>query len=161
MVAPEPRQAGVSLTVAAAVAAASGVLTTVILLVLRRQGIWMPVASWMSAALVVAVAAAVTIAVWPVRRHVRSGAAVTVHALRAARVLALAQASLITGALLVGWYVGQVLVYVPDADVESVRRKMLVLGLNAAAGAILALVGWWGQRCCRVTPRSLDDASEE
>jgi len=100
------------------------VVTAVAYLVLRiwtaRDGA-LPPASWASLIFLVFIACGVFFAGLPVRRFLRGKAKKPLNPIRAMRTLVLAQASALTGALVAGWYVAQVLVLLPDADVDSVR----------------------------------------
>ena len=62
----------------------------------------------------------------------------------------LAQAAALTGAAVVGWYAAQVLFYLPDLDVTSVREKMWPILATMAAGFGLAIAGLVAQRWCRI-----------
>ena len=69
----------------------------------------------------------------------------------------LAKAAQYAGALLTGWYAGQVLAIAPSVDVEP-RRDLLVRGLVSVAAALLVwVVGWLVERFCRVDRRDDDE----
>jgi hypothetical protein len=91
-------------------------------------------------------------------RDGRSGVAMT--ALRAARTLVLGQAAALTGAALAGWYTGNVLVLLPDADIDSQLSRIWVLLAHAVVAVLLAVAGMLVQRWCRVRPRHDDDDDE-
>ena len=94
---------------------------------------------------------------WQVRK-VRDGRSDgRVSALRAARTLVLAQAAALTGSVLVGWYLANVLALLPDADVQSQRDRILPFVLHAAVALLLALAAWscsGGAGCVLVTTRT-------
>ncbi|MDQ1293875.1 MAG: hypothetical protein QG608_1757 [Actinomycetota bacterium] len=74
-----------------------------------------------------------------------------VDPLVAARTAVLAVACVHTGALLVGWYLGQALALVPD--LVGQRRTFFVLGLLGTAASIaLAAAGLLVQRWCSLPP---------
>jgi Protein of unknown function (DUF3180) len=68
----------------------------------------------------------------------------------AARVLALAQAAALAGAATLGWYVAQVLLVLPDADVPSQQAQILQLGALGLGAVGLSAVGLLVQRMCRL-----------
>jgi hypothetical protein len=75
----------------------------------------------------------------------------TVAPLMAARTAVLAVACVHTGALLVGWYLGQALALLPD--LVGYRRTVFVLGLLGTGASIaLAGVGLLVQRWCSLPP---------
>ena len=82
------------------------------------------------------------------------------------RTLVLAQAAALTGALVTGWYAAQVLVLLPDFDVDSQRTLGVRAAALAAGGVLLAIAGLVAQGMCRVDgdPRGRDfdrDRGEE
>jgi len=86
----------------------------------------------------------------PIRRFLRGQAKKPLNPLRAMRTLVLAQAAALTGALVAGWYLAQVLVLWPDLDIGSVRAVALRLAASVAAGVLLAMAGLLAQAMCRV-----------
>ena len=90
---------------------------------------------------------------WSVRRYLR-GKKAGLNPIRAARTLALAQAGALTGAALLGLYVGQAIGLQPEADLQAAQRilRSLVLGV-LASGALLA-AGLVAQHWCRIPPRT-------
>lgn len=116
----------------------------------------LPGPSWASVVLLFFMAAGVLFAGLPVRRALRGRATTAVNPLRAFRTLVLAQACALTGALVGGWYLAQVLVVWPDTDAASVRSVAVLSAVLAAAGAGLVGVGLWVQSMCRVDPPDLN-----
>jgi Na+/proline symporter len=108
------------------------------------------VPSWGALVLLVFMAAGVFFAGLPVRRFLRGRAKKSLNPLRAMRTLVLAQAAALTGALVAGWYVAQVLVLLPDFDVHSLRSLGLRVAALAAGGVLLATAGLVAQAMCRV-----------
>ncbi|GAB3053756.1 hypothetical protein GCM10027053_12940 [Intrasporangium mesophilum] len=135
-------------------------MTIVAWLVLRSVssgGTSLPDPGWVAIAVMAFLAAGLLVAGWQVRK-VRDGAGDgSVTPLRAARTLVLAQAAALTGAVLVGWYVANTLVLLPDADVESQRSRIWPFVAHAAVAALLAVAGMVVQRWCRVRPRDEED----
>lgn len=138
-----------------------GLVTTVLAwLVLRwlvAGGAEMPLPGWVAIAVMVFLGASLLVAGWQVRK-VRDGRPDgTVSALRAARTLVLAQAAALTGSVLVGWYIANVLVLMPNADVQSQRDRILPFVLHAVVALLLAAVGMVVQWWCRLRPRDDED----
>jgi len=130
------------------VAVVVGGASWVVLRLLQGGGRDLPSTSWLAVFIFVALALGLLLAGRPVKRLVAGRATRPVNPLYAARVLAMAQAAALAGAAIVGWYVAQVLMLVPDADVPSQQLQMLTLGVLALAAAGLAAVGLVVQRWC-------------
>ena len=111
----------------------------------------LPPLTWFTAVAIAVVAAVVAALGWEVRRSVRGERSSPIDPLAAARVVVLAKAAVYGGALLVGWYVGQALILVPDVSVTRGER-LLVAGATAVAAAVLAGAGLLAQRWCRLPP---------
>src|SRR5664279_6069467 len=93
-------------------------------LVLRiwtQQGGALPPAPWGALVVLVFMACGVFFAGLPVRRFLRGQAKKPLNPVRAMRTVVLAQASALTGAVVTGWYLAQVLVLLPNFDIASVR----------------------------------------
>jgi peptidoglycan/LPS O-acetylase OafA/YrhL len=114
------------------------------------QGGSVPEASWGGLTVLVFMACGVLFAGMPVRRFLRGKATKTLNPIRAMRTLVLAQACALTGALVAGWYVAQVLVMVPILDVSSRRTVALRLTALAAGGVLMVVAGLLTQAMCRV-----------
>ena len=133
-----------------AVAVVVGGGSWVVLRLLQGCGRDLPSTSWVAVFIFVALALGLLLAGRPVKRLVAGRATRPVNPLYAARVLAMAQAAALAGAAIVGWYVAQVLMLIPDADIPSQQVQMLILGVLALAAAGLAAVGLVVQRWCRL-----------
>ena len=66
------------------------------------------------------------------------------------RTVVLAQASALTGAVVAGWYLAQVLVLAPDTDIASVRSLVWRLAALAVGGVLMVVAGLLVQAMCRV-----------
>jgi hypothetical protein len=73
----------------------------------------------------------------------------------------MAQAAALAGAAIAGWYVAQVVLLLPDADVPSQRLQMLVLGILALAAAGLAAIGLLVQKWCRLDEPPTDPFADD
>ena len=69
----------------------------------------------------------------------------------------LAQSAALTGAVLVGWYLANVFVLLPNADVPSQRDRILPFALHAVVALLLGISGMVVQRWCRLRPRDDED----
>jgi hypothetical protein len=142
----------------------SVVATGFFYLILRRwteQGGTLPPASWGGLVVLVFMAAGVFFAGLPVRRFLRGKATRPLNPMRAMRTLVLAQASALTGALVAGWYVAQVLVLLPVLDVPSRRTMAIRLAALAAGGVLMVVAGLLTQAMCRVNGGGRGSDSEQ
>jgi MFS family permease len=144
------RAAGIRARVLVAVAVVVGGASWVVLKLLEEGGRDLPSTSWLAVLIFVALGLGLLLAGRPVKRLLAGRAPRPVNPLYAARVLAMAQAAALAGAAFVGWYVAQILVLVPDADIQSQQQQILVLGVLALAAAGIAAIGLLVQRWCRL-----------
>lgn len=110
---------------------------------------------WVAGVLLVAMAAVVVVAgsrMWRMRRG-----RTHVEPVVAARLLGLAQASALTGAITGGFYLGQALALLPDHDFGGRGVLALQHGLAALGGLLLAVAGLLVQSWCRID----DDEDED
>jgi len=114
------------------------------------QGHELPPASWGAVIVLVFMAGGVLFAGLPIRRFLRGQAKKPLNPLRAMRTLVLAQAAALTGALVAGWYLAQVVVLFPNLDIDSVRAVAVRLGALSAAAVLMAIAGLVAQAMCRV-----------
>jgi Na+/proline symporter len=117
--------------------------------------------SWISLIVLVFMACGVFFAGLPVRRFLRGQSKKSLNPMRAMRTLVLAQAAALTGGLVSGWYLAQVLVLLPDFDIESRRTLVLRLAALSAGGALLAVAGLLTQRMCRVDKSDESDDMDD
>jgi hypothetical protein len=92
----------------------------------------------------------------PVRRFLRGQSRKPLNPIRAMRTVVLAQASALTGAVVTGWYLAQILVLLPDTDIASVRSLAWRLAALAAGGVLMVVAGLMVQRMCRVDKEGRD-----
>ncbi len=144
------RAAGIRARVLVAVALVVGGASWVVLKLLEGGGRDLPSTSWLAVLIFVALGLGLLLAGRPVKRLLAGRAPRPVNPLYAARVLAMAQAAALAGAAFVGWYVAQILLLVPDADIPSQQQQILVLGVLALAAAGIAAIGLLVQRWCRL-----------
>lgn len=154
---------GVRLRDLAAAAVVSGGLSWIALRLWTGAGHLLPPTSWLTIGLLVLLGVGLYLAGRPVRRLVTGTARRPVHPLYAARVLVLAQATALAGAAALGWYAAQIVLLLPDADVESQLRHIVELGALSLAAVGLSWVGLAVQRMCRIDaggPGPDDDEDE-
>lgn len=138
-----------------------GVVATVLGLLLQRwlraNGRAMPPVPWTAGIGLLLVACLVYSAALPVRRMIRGGpTARPVDPLRAARAAVLGKATAYAGAVVMGWYVAQVLLLAPDLDVDARRSQAIRAALTAAAALAACVAGLLAERMCRVPPDDRD-----
>jgi Na+/proline symporter len=124
------------------------------------RGHELPAGSWGGVIVLVFMACGVFFAGLPIRRFLRGQAKKPLNPLRAMRTLVLAQAAALTGALVAGWYLAQLLVLAPDLDVHSVRVVAVRLGALAAGGVLMSIAGLLTQAMCRVDKPDDGDQGE-
>ncbi|MBO3085045.1 DUF3180 domain-containing protein [Cellulomonas fengjieae] len=95
---------------------------------------------------------------WTVRQFLR-GKRPLLDPIRAARTVVLAKASCYTGALLAGWYGGQVLVLVGELDVPGNGGRAVAAGVATGGAVVLAVVGLVVEWFCRVPPPEAGEQS--
>lgn len=135
------------------------VMAVVAWLVLRglASGGTLPEPGWIGLVAMLFLGGGLVAAGWQVRQ-VRDGKPLAhVTPLRAARTLVLGQAGALTGAVLVGWYVANVLALLPDVDVESQRGRIWPFVAHAVVALLLSGAGMLVQRWCRLRPRDDDE----
>lgn len=123
------------------------------------QGGVLPPASWGAFVVLVFMACGVFFAGLPVRRFLRGQSKKTLNPIRAMRTVVLAQACALTGALVTGWYLAQILVLLPDGDIASVRSLMVRLAALAVGGVLMVVAGLVVQNMCRVDKNRRDSGA--
>ncbi len=107
--------------------------------------------SWSAVVGTVALVVAVIAAGLPVRRWVNGRRDRPLDPLVAARTAVLAKASAYGGAALVGWYLSQGLLLLPD--LVGARRERFTVALIAALAALgVSVAGFVVQHWCRIPP---------
>ncbi|PRY59291.1 uncharacterized protein DUF3180 [Knoellia remsis] len=145
----------VALLVALVVGGASWVLWHFV----TRGGTLVPRPSWLAAILLVAMAAFVAGFAWPVRAYLRGTSTRRLDPLRAARVVVLAQAAVLTGSAAAGWYAGQLAVALSDTSLVANHDRSWRLAVLVASAVVLVGAGLVAQRWCRVDPPTDDDSN--
>jgi hypothetical protein len=117
----------------------------------RSGGSALPV-PWTALLLLAAIAVAVLVVAWPVRRWNHGRRDRRFDALRAARAAVLAKAASHSGAALMGWFAGQGLAVAGDLAIEP-RRDRFTLALAAVLlAAAVTAAGLVAERWCRRRP---------
>lgn len=99
---------------------------------LERRGTYLPHVPWIVDVALVALAAGVFWAGWAVRSYLK-GRRPSLDPLRAARTLVLAKAAALTGSLLAGWYLAQVVAVLGDLAIEARRDRAIAVGSRRCA----------------------------
>lgn len=122
----------------------------------------MPQASWIGIVVMVLMALAILAAAWDIRRYLRGRSRRMPSPQRGRRTLVAAQACALGGAAVMGWYLAQAVILLPDTDVESVRSHLwFTLGLVGAA-LVLSAAGLRAQAWCRIPDsRRHDDHDDD
>src|SRR5690242_16389182 len=141
------------------VAAIATLLSLLLQRALRASGWDMPPVPWTAAIGLLLVACLVYSAALPVRRMLRGGpGARPVDPLRAARAAVLGKATAYAGAVVLGWYLAQVLLLAPDLDVDARQTQAIRAAVTALAALAAAVAGLLAERMCRVPPEGPDRA---
>ncbi len=148
---------GVSAGVVATVVVVVGGVSWVGWQMYENAGNIPPQVPWLSVALLALVAGTVLRLGWTVRTYQRGRARHPLSPIRAARTLALAQASALTGAAVLGWYGAQLVTMLPDADLRAYGRLYVPLGAVLLAAVALLTAGMLTQSWCRVHPPDDED----
>lgn len=136
-----------------------GVLAAMLTTWLDRTGPGMPNVPWLVVAVEVLIAAVVFSMGWAVRQYLR-GRRPTLDPIRAARTAVLAKAACYTGALLAGWYGGQMVAHLAAA-LPGAGGRAGSAAVAAAGAVVLAGVGLLVEWFCRIPPPSDDDKETE
>lgn len=139
------------LSTLALVAVAAGATTWWLLRLLEGRGTHLGPVLWVVAPALLVLAVLVLWAASGVRSYLR-GRRPSLDALRAARTVALAKAASLTGALLTGWYAGQVLLTLPHLHVETQQGRAWSAGVAALSSVVLAVAGVVAERFCELPP---------
>ncbi|MDQ0424764.1 MULTISPECIES: DUF3180 domain-containing protein [Cellulomonas] len=114
-----------------------------------------PEVPWLVIAVELVIAGVVLSMGWAVRQF-QQGRRPDLNPLRAARTVVLAKAACYTGALLTGWYGGQALSLLTDADVPGNPARAGAAGLAVLGAVALAVAGLVVEHWCRIPPPDAD-----
>ena len=128
-----------------------------VLRALETRGIHLPIVPWLVDVAILVLAGAIFWSGWTVRAY-QKGKRPSLDGLRAARTLVLAKAAALTGALLGGWYLAQVLVVLGDLAIEPRRDRAVAAGIAVLCSVVLAVVGLVAERFCELPPSDEDSA---
>ncbi|MBD7917345.1 DUF3180 domain-containing protein [Cellulomonas sp. Sa3CUA2] len=115
-----------------------------------------PDVPWLVVVVELVIAGVVLSMGWAVRQYQR-GKRPLLDPVRAARTAVLAKASCYTGALLTGWYGGQALSLLTDADVPGSTTRAAAAGLAVLGAVALAVVGLVVEHWCRIPPPDAEE----
>ena len=117
-----------------------------------RTGRLLQSPAWLTAVVVLVLAALVLWGGWQVRAYQRGRSRRPLGGLRAARILSLAQAGALTGSAVAGWFLGHLAILLPDRDLTPYGRQVVPLLVLIGSGVLLALAGLLAQHWCRLPP---------
>jgi hypothetical protein len=121
-----------------------------------------PSLSWLTVGLLLFVALLLLIAARAAGGWVRERRyARTMNALAVARMVAVAKAAAVFGALVCGGYAGYGLFVLQLFESSAGQRRALIAGLTALAGLIVMLAALRLERACRVPPRDGPETPED
>lgn len=132
-------------------ALAVAVGTWVVLRAALGRGASLPTVPWLVVAVELVIAGVVLSMGWAVRQFLR-GRRPTLNPIRAARTAVLAKASCYTGALLAGWYGGQVLTVLRETGGSEQLTRAAAAGAATVGALVLAAVGLVVEWFCQVPP---------
>lgn len=139
---------------------AVAVVGWLVLRALESRSVYLPTVPWLVDVAVLALAGAVFWQGWLVRSY-QKGKRPSLDGLRAARTLVLAKAAALTGALLGGWYLAQVLVVLGDLTIEPRRDRAVAAGIAVLCSLMLAVVGLVVEKFCELPPSDEDPAGSD
>lgn len=136
--------------------AVAAVTWWVMRLVVGRGAATPPDVPWLVAAVEVVIAGVVLSMGWAVRQY-QGGRRPLLDPVRAARTAVLAKASCYTGSLLTGWYGGQLLSLLTDADVPGSLDRAGSAATAVVGAVALAVVGLVVEHWCRIPPPDAEE----
>lgn len=143
-----------------AVLVAVAVVGWLVLRALESRAVYLPVVPWLVDVAILALAGAIFWLGWGVRAY-QKGKRPNLDGIRAARTLVLAKAAALTGALLGGWYLAQVLVVLGDLAIEPRRDRAVAAGVAVLCSVALAVVGLVVEKFCELPPSDKDRSGSE
>lgn len=162
---------GVRVSVVALVATVSTIACALLLRGWRALGNSLPEVPWIAVVPLALITLLVLVAGWQVRRYARYRRMTTDKAAvrapqpitpqRARGTLVAAQAAALGGGALVGWYLANALVQLPNADVVSVRAMVIRAAVSAGVALLLAAAGLLAQHWCRLPPGEHGEDDDE
>jgi Protein of unknown function (DUF3180) len=130
-----------------------------VLRMLEMRGVHLPAVPWVEDAAILVLAGGIFWSGWAVRSY-QKGRRPGLDPLRAARTFVLAKAGALTGALLTGRYLAQILILLGDLDIEAQRDKAIAAAVAALCAVILTVVGLVVEKFCELPPPSDGDEAE-
>lgn len=105
----------------------------------------------------VALAVAVLVVAWPVRRWNRGHRDRPLNPLRAARTVALAKSAALSGAVLSGGWLGFVAIALPLVTLQAQAERAVAAGAVVLASLALTGAGLLAERWCMIPPEDDDE----
>ncbi len=123
----------------------------VLALLARTSGVELLGASWVVPIVLVILSLATLYFGWTVRRYVK-GDIRDLDPKRGVNTLMLAKSMEMVGAILFGWYLGQLIVIVIHPDSSWARRVILECAISAAASLLALICGIVSEYWCQLPP---------
>lgn len=139
-------------TTVLAVAAVSLVLSWAGIRAALDLGWALPSPPWPVVAVIVLLAVGTLAAAWPIRQWTAGNRDRRVDPLRAARTVALAKASVLTGAVVTGFWGAFALTVLPRVEVPAQTERAVATLLAVVASVALLVAGLLAERWCRIPP---------
>lgn len=146
---------GLRVSTAALVVLVTALLSGVVASLATRSPADLPRVPWLAIGLLVLMAVVVLVVGWPIRRHTHGEK--RVDSLKAARILGLAQASALTGAVIAGVYLGPLLLVLPDLGWSPSAERAVRFGAGTLAALLVVVAGLVVQAWCRVNEDDDED----
>ncbi|MGF1663684.1 MAG: DUF3180 domain-containing protein [Kineosporiaceae bacterium] len=118
----------------------------------------LPSPPWAVTAVIALLAVGTLAVAWPVRQWTAGRRDRPVDPLRAARTVALAKASVLTGAVVTGFWGAFAVTVLPRVEVPAQTGRAVAVLLAVVASVGLLVAGMLAERWCRIPPE--DDARE-
>jgi len=138
-------------------AAGAFALTTAGLQLRQAGGAATPPPPFVAVVVIAALAFAVLVVAWPIRRWNTGERDRVIDPLRAARTVALAKAAALAGAVMTGGWVGFVGVALPAVTLGSQPGRVAASAAVVLASVGLSVAGLVAERWCMIPPEDDDD----
>ncbi len=123
----------------------------IVVRLLEGYGIYLPKVAWIEDVAILGLAGGIFWAGWAVRAY-QNGDKPDLDPLRAARTFVLAKAGALTGALLAGRYLAEVVVHVGQLEIEARQENTLAAGIAVVCSLVLTAVGLVVEKFCELPP---------
>jgi phosphatidylglycerophosphate synthase len=130
-----------------------------VLRLLEGYGVYLPQVAWVEYIAILGLAGGIFWAGWAVRAY-QKGDKPDLDALRAARTFVLAKAGALSGALLGGRYLAEVVLHVGELQIEPRREQAIAAAIAVVCSLVLMVVGLVVEKFCELPPPDDTQAQE-